>query len=106
MKLKQLREMNHLSQKDVAKILNVTQGAYSLYEQEERKITVDNLIKLSNFYGVSLDYICDHPYNNQIGYIPDDKKDLVKDILDLSEAETKEIHQYVKGYKSAKNVNK
>ena len=102
MKLKEIREAKKLSQEKIAKLLNIKQGTYSLYERNERKITIENLIILADFYEVSLDYLCGRPFNNKVGYIPDDKLDLVKDILALDAVEANEIHQYIKFKKEQK----
>ena len=56
-RLKGLREDRDLLQKDIAKYLDVTQVAYSCYEIGRRQIPVDALIKLANYYNVSVDYI-------------------------------------------------
>lgn len=57
LKIKDLREDHDLSQKEVAKILNISQVAYSYYEIGKRNIPLDLLIKLADYYNVSLDYI-------------------------------------------------
>ena len=44
-------------QKDLAKVLNVTQQQYSNIENEVSVITAEDLIKLAKFYNVSVDYI-------------------------------------------------
>ena len=56
-RLKGLREDRDLLQKDIAKILNVTQVAYSCYEIGRRQIPIDTLIKLALFYHTSIDYL-------------------------------------------------
>ena len=57
MKLKQLRKEQNKSQKSVAEDLNINHTTYSNYELGQRDIPTDILIKLSMFYGVSVDYI-------------------------------------------------
>lgn len=57
MKLKELREENCLSQKEIADFLNVKQNTYSQYETNKRQLPIDVLIKLAKFYKVSTDYI-------------------------------------------------
>lgn len=52
-----LREDNDKKQIELAKYLGVSQGTYSLYERGEVNIPVDALIKLADFYNVSLDYL-------------------------------------------------
>lgn len=56
-RLKDLREDKDLLQKDVAKILNMSQTGYSKYEVGTNDIPTNVLIKLSYFYNVSVDYI-------------------------------------------------
>ena len=56
-KLRELRENNDLYQKDLAKLLNVSQQYYSEYEIGNRTITLDLLMILANFYNTSTDYI-------------------------------------------------
>ena len=56
-RLKDLREDKDLLQKDVAKILNMSQTGYSKYEVGTNDIPTNILIKLSYFYDVSVDYI-------------------------------------------------
>lgn len=56
-RLKDLREDNDLYQKDIAKILNMSQTGYSKYETETNDIPTNILIKLALFYEVSIDYI-------------------------------------------------
>lgn len=56
-KLKDLRIDNDLYQKEVAAILKITRQQYGLYETGKRDIPIDLLIKLADFYNVSIDYI-------------------------------------------------
>lgn len=56
-RLKEIREDKDLSQKDIAKVLNVSQVAYSYYEIGKRQIPIDLLKKLAKFYNVSIDYL-------------------------------------------------
>ena len=69
-RIKDLREDFDYLQKDVAKILNITQQQYSNIENEVSVITAEDLVKLAKFYNVSVDYILgltrnDMPYEKQ-----------------------------------------
>lgn len=55
-RMRNLREDNDLSQKDVGKIINKSQQGYSHIEDGRAELKIDDLIKLCNFYGVSADY--------------------------------------------------
>lgn len=52
-----LRTEHSLKQKDVADALGISKMAYSHYERGEQDIPVGCLKTLSEFYGVSIDYI-------------------------------------------------
>ena len=67
-RLKGLREDKDLTQKDISKILNVSQNTYSQYETGVISLTAETLIKLSDFYNVSIDYLLDRTNNPQINY--------------------------------------
>lgn len=56
-RIRNLREDNDLYQKDIAKILGISQQYYSEYENGKRTIPIVHLIKLAKFYKVSLDYL-------------------------------------------------
>ena len=54
-RLKDLREDNDLSQKEIAKLLNTTQQQYSKYELGIRLIPIDKLNILADFYQTNTD---------------------------------------------------
>ena len=56
-RLKDLREDKDMYQKDIAKILNITQRNYSYFETETSDIPTDILKKIALFYNTSIDYI-------------------------------------------------
>ncbi len=56
-RLKTLRNDNGLTQKDLALKLAMSQTGYSKYETGENDIPTAILIKLSNIYDVSIDYM-------------------------------------------------
>ena len=56
-RIRDIREDSDLTQKDIAKILNVAQRTYSGYENGTRNIPIQAIIKLSIHYRVSVDYL-------------------------------------------------
>ena len=56
-RLRDLREDHDLTQVQVAKMLSCSQRVYSNYERGDIDIPTYVLIALSNFYGVSVDYL-------------------------------------------------
>lgn len=56
-RIRSLREDKDLTQTQVAKILNMSQTGYSQYEIGKKDIPTRVLIKLAEFYQVSIDYL-------------------------------------------------
>ncbi|WP_196592956.1 helix-turn-helix domain-containing protein [Pectinatus sottacetonis] len=56
-RLKELRRKKGLYQKDLAKILNISQGALSGYETERYQPDPQMLKKLANYFEVTIDYL-------------------------------------------------
>ena len=56
-RIRDMREDRDLKQRQVAEFLNCSQQVYSNYELGQRDIPTDVLIRLSEFYGVSVDYL-------------------------------------------------
>lgn len=56
-RIRDLRDDRDLTQKDMAKKLNITQATFSLYETGALDIPTVVLIQLSMFYNVNIDYL-------------------------------------------------
>ncbi len=73
-RIKNLREDNDLTQKQLSKILNISQVAYSYYELNKRNIPLELLSILADFYDTSIDYLLYRtdevvPYPKKIAHI-------------------------------------
>ena len=55
-RMRDLREDNDLTQKQVGAIINKSQQGYSHIEDGRAELKIDDLIKLCKFYKVSADY--------------------------------------------------
>lgn len=56
MRLKYIREEKELKQEDVAKLLGVSRGTYSMWEVEKDIIPINRLNQFCNIFDVSIDY--------------------------------------------------
>lgn len=56
-RIRELREAHDLTQVQMGKILSCSQRVYSNYERGELDIPTEILIKLADFYEVSVDYL-------------------------------------------------
>ena len=57
LRLRDLREDNDLTQKEVAAYLGIDQRTYSNYETEKRSIPMEQYRSLAIFYKTSVDYL-------------------------------------------------
>lgn len=57
LRIRDLREDRDISQGDIARYLMCDQSLYSKYERGEREIPLRLIIKLAEFYNVSIDYL-------------------------------------------------
>ncbi len=62
-RIRDLREDRDLTQREMGEILSCSQRVYSNYERGELDIPTEILIKLADFYNVSVDYILNRTYN-------------------------------------------
>ena len=56
-RIRDLREDHDLSQRQLAEAIGITQRKYSYLETGTQQLTDEILVKLADFYGVSVDYI-------------------------------------------------
>ncbi len=56
-KIRELRENSELTQRDIAKILNVSKSTYNRWETGEAFIPLHHLNELCIYYNISMDYI-------------------------------------------------
>lgn len=57
MRLKDIREDCDIKQKEIAAFLHIKQNTYSQYENGQRQIPIEALMKLAEFFNTSTDYI-------------------------------------------------
>lgn len=82
-RIKALREQNKISQTDLANKIGVSPSSVSMWETNRREICQNELIKLSNLFNVSIDYILgtdnvlnniDIAFYNQLGELTQEQK--------------------------------
>ena len=56
-RIRDLRNDRGLTQKQVAKLLNVSQNTYSQYEIGISRFSLDAVVRLAEYYNVSIDYL-------------------------------------------------
>ncbi len=63
MRIKELRKARKISQLKMALDLNTNQNTISRYETGEREPSISDLIKIADYFGVSIDYLVERTDN-------------------------------------------
>ncbi|EAC2635061.1 helix-turn-helix transcriptional regulator [Listeria monocytogenes] len=61
--IRSIREDNDITQQQMANLLNVSQNTYSQYETGKIEWTATALIKIADYFDVSVDYLLDRKKN-------------------------------------------
>ena len=56
-RLKDVREDNDKTQKEIAEYLKMDQSNYAKYENGKNMMGIDKYIKLAKYYNISIDYL-------------------------------------------------
>jgi len=64
--LRKLRESAGLNQRECANQLGLPKTTFCYYEQGRTEPSLEMLVKIANFFNVSLDYLCGRPNENLI----------------------------------------
>ena len=65
-KIKELREQKKISQVKLAMDLGLNQNSVSRYENGERQADYDTLIRLADYFDVSIDYLLGRTDNKNV----------------------------------------
>lgn len=63
--LQELREDRNVSRKELAAFLNISVSTLGMYEQGRREPNIDMLIKLADYFNVTLDFLVGRSANNE-----------------------------------------
>ncbi|MGY3778022.1 helix-turn-helix domain-containing protein [Isobaculum melis] len=63
--IRSIREDSDITQQEMAKLLNVSQNTYSQYETGKIEWTASSLIKIADYFDVSVDYLLDRTENKK-----------------------------------------
>jgi transcriptional regulator with XRE-family HTH domain len=83
MKLNILRE--NLTKKETAKRLGIEEKTYANYENGKTEPNIATLCKIADYYGVTLDYLCEHQTNSFLDQISAEDRQTITDYLCLPE---------------------
>lgn len=111
-KLRDIREDHDISQRVIAAYLGVTQQTYSNYETGAREVPPDVVVRLSQFYKVSTDYLfsTDSGYTGNIDmracYIgPVTLYDMIYNLLRLDKNSRQEVVDFIRFLQEDRKIN-
>lgn len=64
-RLRELRERRDIKQVQISAYLEIGQNTYSRWENNERKPDYETLIKIAEYYNVSIDYLLEHKLKDE-----------------------------------------
>lgn len=107
-RLRSLREKHNLTQEQIAKKIGISRGTYAHYEINKRRPDYETLIKITDIFNVSLDYLLtgkefDSSNEDMWKELLDPKTELFfKDLKDASDDKIEELIQFWEFIKSKK----
>ena len=98
MRLKELMRKNNITQADMAKILDVSRSAIYKYQQQKAEPNIETLIKIANYFDVSLDFLLGRPRPYDIPSVAtEEQKQAINLILQLNTINTLKAVSYCAG---------
>ncbi|MDO3660461.1 MULTISPECIES: helix-turn-helix domain-containing protein [Bacillus] len=105
-RLKKLRDEKKMNQQEVADNLGIARTTYASYEQGKREPDHETLVKIANFFEVTVDYLLGHQpsgkpvvHEEKAPYKVTDDPDLqiaFKDASDFSEEARRQAIDFIK----------
>ena len=116
-RLKELRQQNGYTQKELSKLVNYSQNLISTWESGSHESNNKALISLANIFNVSVDYLIGDENNipkeiNNSLYIKltkhlsPNQQSYIKDNVNLDEPQALQAKVYIKGLKKASGYYK
>ena len=107
LRLKELRIENGLKQKDVAEYLCVTQQAVAYYENSVSKPDPETLVKLADYFHVSVDYLLgrEDDFGNVAinADLSEEEKEILRTYRNLSSKQKETFTAFIKNYDTLMN---
>lgn len=103
LRLKELREQRRLNQEGLAICLNVSQSTVSAYEVGDRTPDLETIIKIANFFNVSIDYLVGLSDVKQVlksSDLTSDELDILRTYKQLSFIDKEKVKAYIEGLQS------
>jgi transcriptional regulator with XRE-family HTH domain len=104
-RLKNLRNEKKLTQGDVANKLNIALTTYANYEQGTRNPDWNMLLRLSDIFDCSVDYMIGRTNNRKEVLIPPNEGEILLTKAKNANVSIHELEAYIEARKKAQNIN-
>lgn len=97
LRLKELRKSKSLNQSQVANAIGISQRTYSNYEIGTREPDINTIIKLADYFNVTIDYLLCHEFTQS------NTRNAIIDLSDLDKDDFETVNEYIQFIKSRKS---
>lgn len=101
--LKSLREHKQISQKQLCDDLKIKTVTYNSWEKGKNEPSCENLVKLADYYNVTLDYLFGREFKNDLGYLTKEQFEIISAFLELEDGKQKKVAGYISAIKDEEN---
>lgn len=112
LRIRELRVDCGLQQKQIAQDLHLSKQAYSNYELGQREPSIDMLLKLADYFGVTVDYLIgrddkaqSEPLNKKSPALSEEDEAMLNTYLELSDDSKRVVRYTVNMYAKSENIN-
>ena len=98
-RIRELREDNDKTQKEIAEYLGTPYQYYAVYEKGGSEISFERAIALADYYNVSLDYIAERTNSKKgmsYGELTEKEQSLLNTLSKMNDEEKKKISELLK----------
>lgn len=96
MRLSELMKKNNIQQQEMAEILKVSRASIYKYQQGKAEPSIESLVKIADYFDISLDYLCERQNKNLI--FVDSLTETQKKLIEIIKQLTPEQASFALGY--------
>lgn len=101
-RLKDMRKKRGISQSEITKVIDIPRTTYANYEIKNCDPNISTLIKLADFYNISVDELVGRETDMiNLNLLDNTRKNLIKEILNASDVAIGRLDAFYQGIKLA-----
>ena len=101
-RLKDMRKKRDISQSEITKVICIPRTTYANYENKNCDPNISTLIKIADFYNISIDELVGRETDMiNLNLLDDTRKALIKEIINSSDVTVARLDAFYQGIKLA-----